>query len=121
MDEQMITHPNTKKGLKYIYVAGPYAHPDPVVNTRRACLVGDVLRSAGFAPYVPHTTLLWHAISPHDEQFWYDLDIDWLLKCDALVRIPGESVGSDHEVAIAAANNIPVFFGMQSFLEENSK
>lgn len=59
--------------------------------------------------------MLWHVICPRPEQYWLDYDIEWLKRCDALVRLPGESAGSDAEVAIARDLNIPVFFGVDAF------
>lgn len=94
--------------MKYIYVAGPYTAGDPVENTHRAIIVGDELSAMGWAVYVPHTSLLWHLIRPHEVAFWYEHDIAWLLKCDALVRLPGVSTGADREVETARANGLLV-------------
>ena len=99
--------------MKYIYVAGPYSRGDPVVNTRNAILVGDELVKLGYAPYIPHVSLLWHMVSPHEIDYWYNLDIDWLLRCDGLLRLPGDSSGADNEVKVAQANHIPVFYSLE--------
>lgn len=95
--------------VKYIYIAGPYTHPDPVVNTRRAIEAGEILRSMGFVPFIPHLTHLWHLVKPHSIDYWYDFDIEWLKRCDGLIRLPGESVGADKEVEIARIMGIPIF------------
>jgi nucleoside 2-deoxyribosyltransferase len=95
---------------KLIYIAGPYAHPDPVQNTNRACKVADELILDGFIPYIPHLALLWHLITPHNEQFWYDYNYHMLKRCDAVLRIDGDSVGADKEIELAKEYGIPVFY-----------
>lgn len=94
--------------LRYAYIAGPYSAGDPVQNTRDAMLVGDELTGWGYAVYVPHLSLFWHFLRPHEIDFWYSHDIAWLLKCDVLVRLGGESEGADNEVQTAHANGILV-------------
>lgn len=93
-----------------VYVAGPYTKPDPGANVNRACIVADLLVGLGFVPFVPHAaTHLWHLISPKDAEYWYDYDLHFLLRFDALLRIHGESWGADREEAFAREHGIPVF------------
>jgi len=85
-----------------LYIAGPYTHPDPVINTHAACRVGTIVyEETDWAPVVPHTTLLWHAITPRPADHWYDLDLHHLARCHAIVRLPGASAGADREVEYA--------------------
>lgn len=93
-----------------VYVAAPYTRPDPVWNTNKAINVGlDLVETGKVAVLVPHLTLLAHMVRPQDEQYWYDLDLDQLAHCDALLRLPGASTGADKEVQFAVDNDIPVF------------
>jgi hypothetical protein len=92
-----------------VYVAGPYTHPEPVLNTRAACLLADHLVSVGAAVIVPHLSLLWHAISPASVDDWYARDLDVLAHCHAVALLPGESTGADAEVAYARGRDIPVY------------
>jgi len=46
---------------------------------------------------------------PHNVETWYDYDNEWLVVCDAVWRLEGESKGADGEVRLAEENNIPVF------------
>ena len=101
---------------RFIYVAGPYSSGDPVVNTRNAVLAGDELVRHGYVPFIPHLSMLWHFISPHDIHFWYDYDIEWLYKCHAVLRLPGESTGADHEVNAAEMLGIPVYYSIEELL-----
>lgn len=99
-----------------VYVAGPYTKPDPAENTNRAIVVGNRMWEAGYAPFIPHLTHLWHLVTPKPYQQWLDLDIEWLRACDVLLRMPGESSGADKEVEFAKANGIPVFFSESDLL-----
>jgi hypothetical protein len=106
---------------KYIYVAGPYSQGDPVLNTRKAIEVGNELVELGFVPFIPHVTLLWHLVIPHDVDYWYKYDNEWIKKCDALFRLEGGSYGADQEIKLAHELGIPVFFSISElFLRSTS-
>ena len=93
---------------KLVYLAGPYTKPDPCENVNRTCSLATELIDLGFAPLIPHLTMLWHVITPRPIEFWYDYDLQLVLRCDALLRIPGESTGADREVEFARQRGIPV-------------
>jgi hypothetical protein len=42
-----------------------------------------------------------------------ELDNEWVLRCDALLRLPGESQGADAEVELAKKHGIPVFYSIE--------
>jgi len=93
-----------------VYIAGPYALPDPVENTHRTVKAANVLHDTGLVVcHVPHLTMLWHTITPLPPEHWYAYDLAILARCDALLRLPGDSTGADKEVTFAQENNIPVF------------
>lgn len=95
--------------MKHVYIAGPYTLGDTIENTRQAVAVADELAAMGWAVYIPHAVgIVWHFLRPHEYDFWLTQDIAWLLKCDVLARLPGESPGADAEVSIAQANGIIV-------------
>lgn len=95
-------------GPPMVYVAGPYSKPDPVANTHRMVKIADALLDAGFVPVVPHLSLAWHLISPKSYQTWIAYDRQLLLRCDAVLRIPGHSAGATAEVEFALERHIPV-------------
>lgn len=95
--------------MKYIYVAGPIAKPDPGENINKALKVADELFLHGFAPFIPHLSYLWHIASPKHYEGWMSLDFAWIERCDGLLRIPGESPGADREVKFARDRGIPIF------------
>ncbi len=99
--------------MKYIYVAGPYTKDDPAVNTRNAILVGEEIVKMGHIPFIPHLTHFWHIIFPHEYQYWMDMDEKWLLRCDALFRMPGNSSGADIEVKKAKERGMPVYYSLE--------
>jgi nucleoside 2-deoxyribosyltransferase len=99
--------------LKYIYVAGPYTLPNPETNVKRAIELADQLLNDGFIPFVPHLCHLWHEHSPKEYSVWTDFDIQWLYRCDALLRFDGISSGADTEVAEAKKLGIPVFYSLE--------
>jgi hypothetical protein len=88
--------------MKHLYIAGPYTRPDPVINTNAALRIGTGLFERGlYVPYVPHVTLLWHCVTPKPIEHWYALDLEHMTRCDAFVRLPGESTGADLEAKVA--------------------
>jgi hypothetical protein len=99
-----------------VFISGPYSKGDVALNVREAVRAADRVWAAGFTPFVPHLTHLWHLISPHPYPDWLALDLEWLAACDHLVRLPGESAGADGEVARALALGIPVYEGVDEFL-----
>lgn len=93
-----------------VYLAGPYATPDPVENTHKTLKFADRLIEEGVVtPFVPHLTLLWHLVTPRPATFWYAYDFAALTRCDGLFRIPGLSTGADAEVELAKRRGIPTF------------
>lgn len=98
-----------------VYIAGPYSG-DVAVNVHEAIRMADLLAERNFAPYLPHLTHLWHLVKPHEKEFWLALDLEFLVSCDALYRLTGDSSGADKEVEFAVANDIPVFSSLSELL-----
>lgn len=93
-----------------VFISGPYTHPDPITNTRHAIVTGSQLYHRGHVvPFIPHLTMLWHLVTPQPVEYWYELDLHHLERCDAVLRLPGESTGADREVTHAHELGIPVF------------
>lgn len=95
-----------------IYVAGPYTDGEPILNVRKAIETGEVLRSAGAIPLVPHLSHFSHFFAPHDYDVWIEQGLKYLERCDALFRIEGHSPGSVTEVDAARKWRIPCFITM---------
>lgn len=92
----------------FVYLAGPYTKPDPVVNTAKAIAFGNFLLDHGYRPFVPHLSMYQHFVQARPWQEWLDIDFDWIARCDVLIRLPGESAGADAEIKHAIEIGIPV-------------
>jgi len=46
-----------------------------------------------------------------------DLDFFWLSRCDALLRLPGDSNGADQEVVEAERLSMPIFWNERTLYE----
>jgi hypothetical protein len=93
---------------KVVYVAGPYRGDRHAVaqNISYARLAAVWLsRHHGAIPIVPHEIVFPHV----GEDEILAMCVNVLLRCDAVVRLYGESAGADFEVAIAEENKIPVY------------
>lgn len=99
-----------------VYIASAYTKGDTAVNVRESLLVADKLVELGFLPFTPLLSHLWHLISPHPHEFWMKLDLAWIMHCDCVLRLPGESSGADAEVEFALRQNIPVFFNIDDLV-----
>lgn len=96
-----------------IYVAGPYSKGDVAENVRAAILAADEVSALHHLPYVPHLTHFWHLVSPKPYRWWLEYDALWLLQCEAVLRLPGESAGADEEVRMAQLADMPVFYSLE--------
>ena len=96
-----------------VYIAAPYTMGDVGQNIKRVIDCADALCRRGHTPFVPHLTHLWHLISPKPPSFWYAYDLLWLDLCDALLQLPGESLGADKEVEYAKEHFIPVYYSVE--------
>lgn len=95
-----------------VYIASPYTLGDVAVNVRESFLVADQLANMGYLPYPPLYSHFWHMLSPHPYEFWTRLDLEWVRRCDCVLRLPGKSSGADAEVEYARKHNIPVCFSV---------
>lgn len=100
-----------------VYVAGPigngkvHTECDPEVvkkNQANAYAAASDLMALGFAPITPHASIDWPFSDRPPHGTWIMIDKAIVSKCDVLVRLPGDSVGADEEVAHARRRGIPV-------------
>lgn len=96
-----------------VYIAGPYSAKTPEAvmdNVNNAIWVGeDVASIPGCIPFIPHLFHWWDGLvggKPYD--FWMNIDKEYLLRCDVVLRMPGISPGADSEAMLAIENEIPV-------------
>jgi len=92
-----------------VYIACPYTQGDMCVNVKNAHAMWEALFQEGFAPFNPLLTHYQALFQQHEYHEWLDYDMVWLKKCDAVLRLPGPSVGAEREVEVAMELGIPVF------------
>jgi|AGTN01.2.fsa_nt_gi hypothetical protein len=121
-----------------VYIAGPVSGGDIVENVKRANAAGVALMKAGFSPIVPHGSCFWgnrigascsgtnlkkwsafipeslHSDIPYED--WISACLDIVPRCDAVLRLPGESKGADEEVRQAVRHGLPVFTSIEELL-----
>lgn len=106
------THP-----IAYVYVAGPLSHGDQALNVRAALDAGKRLMDAGLHPFIPHLSWLSHLVHPTPYEEWLAYDLEWIKRCDALLRLPGFSPGAEREANFARFLGLPVFGDVDTLLE----
>lgn len=100
-----------------LYIAGPYSdHEDPLHGVEHNILIasGIALKAweRGWAVICPHkNTSGFHHRTDIPEQVWLCGDIAMLLKCDAILMIPGwmQSHGAVGEWKVAKDHGLKVF------------
>lgn len=100
-----------------VYIAGPFSKGNMLLNIRNAVVFGSDLLAAGIVPLIPHLTGLWEIVSPLTYREWLEYDKEWLLLCDAVFRLPGESPGADEEVSLAEYAGLPVFYTKEALMD----
>lgn len=92
-----------------VYVAGPInGSGDREENCRQAEDVAARLWRKGYQSFVPHANNAWMRRNGFTEEEALAWDFRWLDTCDAVVRLPGVSPGSDAEIARANARRMIV-------------
>ena len=101
----------------FVYIASPYSIGDKLTNVKKSLEIANILMDKGFIPYAPLLNHFQDEIFPRPEIDWLVFDIHWLYKCDAVLRLPGESKGADEEVLIAKKIRIPVFYSIEELVK----
>lgn len=104
--------------IQTVYIASPYTLGDKEQNVNLQIDAAEYLAQCGLIPYWPLHSHYWHVKYPHDWHFWMDISKAWLLRCDAVLRLPGESKGADQEVELAIARGIPVYHSIHDLLTD---
>jgi hypothetical protein len=112
-----------------VYIAGPISRGDLKANVRQACEAGIRLLKAGVPVHVPHLTCFMGQVYDGPGAIpevlprgtviedWYGMSLVEVRKCDAVLRLPGESTGSDMEVEEAERLGLPVFHTVEDVLD----
>jgi hypothetical protein len=89
-----------------------------IANIANAAEVAQTLIHAGVDVYCPHVVSFLELFGrpPPGYERMMEMDFNILGRCDALLRLRGESAGSDREVAFAREHGIPVHFCLQEVI-----
>ena len=104
-----------------VYIAGPYGKrtgnsiQECENRVDQAINAGRELIKKGHTPFIPH---LYHYIHKNwkesPEEFkWWQICAQWIQFCDVLLRLSGDSVGSDMEINVAKGLGIPVYYSIE--------
>ena len=102
------------KSKEIIYLSAPYTKGDVAINVYRVIKCADKLLDMGYIPFIPHLTHFWHIVSPKSWDTWLEIDKAMIPRCDAVLRLDGDSLGADVEVELAKELSIPVFYSLES-------
>lgn len=99
-----------------IYIAGPLSKGDRQVNVDNAVAVMARLIEAGHAPFCPHLSYYMPGAFVFPHETWLAVDLPWVAVADAVLRLPGPSVGADMEEDEAMRLGIPIYHDLDALL-----
>jgi hypothetical protein len=92
-----------------VYISGPITKGNREDNYDQADEMNRQLIEAGFAPLNPMFSMFSRYAFEIKHSDWMEVDLAWIECADAVIRLPGESVGADMETSHAEKLGIPVF------------
>jgi hypothetical protein len=103
--------------MKFIYIASPYTLGDVAVNVKVSMDATNQLIDKGFYPFCPLLSHFLHMANPQPYKVWIEYTIAWMEKCEAIIRLSGESAGADLEEARAREIGLPVYRSVEEFFK----
>lgn len=100
-----------------VFISSPYTKGDVAVNVRNSLEMADLLMDKGFAVFAPLLAHFQHMMFPRPYDEWLRHDLAWLKECDCVIKLPGESKGSDIECAFSDQSGIPVYHSIDELLK----
>lgn len=98
---------------KFIYIAGPYrggaGNSDHMSNCHDAMAIWNYFWDNKVCAICPHWSFAQQLLRPLPDVDWLAYTMAQMTLCSAVYRMPGQSSGSDSEVAAAKQLGIPVF------------
>jgi hypothetical protein len=109
-----------------VYVAGPITQGNLQENIDRAREATRRLIESGFSPLCPHLTCFLAGNEPSVTagvlpEVWLEIDVQWVKVSHALLRLPGPSLGADHEEAVALTRRIPVYCDLALLIRDREQ
>ena len=106
------------KPIMKVYIASPYTKGDPAANVRAQIDAAHEIMDARMFPFAPLMAHFHHLVHPRSWGDWMKIDIVWLMSCDCVLRLPGESQGADYEVQVALGREMPVYYSIEELFKE---
>lgn len=106
---------------KSVYIACPYSIGNQEEHVTNSIVTSHILADLGFIPFNPLLVHYWHIMYERSYEYWCDYTMYWLLKCNMVLRLPGESKGADAEVEMAIKMNIPVYYNIPTLLKNEKQ
>jgi len=112
--------PLPPRKVELVYIAGPYWHELPArrqVHVESAKLHALLVAELGLVPVTPHlNTARFETLSGLPESFFLQADEKILLRCDAVLLLPGsyKSNGTQTEIRLAKSRGIPIFENLEA-------
>lgn len=91
-----------------VFIAGPMRKGDCLGNMCQALAAFAELTAAGYAPMCPHFSFFVDGLYRFSHSEWLEIDLPWVAASNAVLRLPGESIGADRETELAQTMGIPV-------------
>lgn len=106
-----------------VYIAGPMSKGDRIENMAAALKAMRTLMRLKYAPMCPQLSFFAEPFM-HDTQAewlashadWLGMDLPWVAVSQAVLRLPGASVGADMEEGQARLFGVPVFHSIEALI-----
>lgn len=102
---------------KRVYISSPMTQGDRLENLHQALTAYRALIELGYAPLAPQLTFFVDTLMDQEHNTWLAVDLPWVRVADAVLRLPGTSLGADLEEKCALNSGIPVFYYIDDLVE----
>lgn len=99
-----------------VYLSGPISKGDQEHNFAQAATMQVELVKLRFAVLNPMLTMKLPGHEAIAHESWIASDLPWVEMADAVLRLPGESIGADMETRHADEHGVPVFHSLADLL-----
>ena len=103
-----------------VFIAAPYWSDHESIreeNVDRVIAIANHLIENGIDPFIPHLFHYQNMVYKQPEEVWKRIDFNYLLVCDALLRVEGSSKGADDEMRFARKKFIPIFNSLNDVIK----
>lgn len=100
-----------------VYLAGPITQGNRDHNFAQAADAHKALLAANFSVLNPMLSMKLPGCWDIPHRTWLDSDLPWVECAEAVLRLPGPSMGADEETEHARDWNIPVFHDIPALIE----